>query len=139
MVKKTSSKNAPVGVKIISVLVYIQAFFSVIVGLMMMLLKGFIVNFIDSFKVVPTNFMPLINAAFLVIGIFLILLGILYYLLARGLWKGSSWARVVELILASLGAFGGLISLPSGIIGLVISGLIIWYLGFNKEGKEYFS
>ncbi|MEK6873614.1 MAG: hypothetical protein AABW91_02120 [Nanoarchaeota archaeon] len=43
-------------------------------------------------------------------------------------------------MISALGILSSLTSLfsVSGIISLIIGGVIIWYLGFNEEAKDYF-
>ena len=143
--KKITKKTAPTEVKIISIWIYLQSISLFLMGILFILLRKFISNFIEyiqfpkDFGVTPLVLIQFVSIAFIVAGVILLMLGLFYYFIARGLWNGKSWARTTELVIAVTGAIFGLGSLPGGMAGLVISGLIIWYLGFNQEGKDYFS
>ncbi len=69
-------------------------------------------------------------------------MGILSFLVARGLGKRQNWARVTGSILLILGLIFPLISLIGGnfkgILGLAINGIFIYYLIFDKEVKSAF-
>ncbi len=60
-------------------------------------------------------------------GVFLIG-AVLNFILAWGYLSGMGWARIVGLILASIGVLGGLVTFPAGIFNLILNGLIIYYL-----------
>lgn len=69
-------------------------------------------------------------------GIF-ILFGLVVLVVAWGLWTGEGWAWTVALIFAIVGLILSIISLPAGILGLIINGLILYYL--TRPGvKKYF-
>ena len=72
---------------------------------------------------------------------------ILAFFIAKGLWHGEKWARIIALIFAILGLFWGLvwgvgspikIGKITGFISLITSGFIAGYLLFNKKAKEFF-
>lgn len=65
------------------------------------------------------------------------IIGILYLIDAYGLWTGKSWAWWLTVILSVLGIIGGLLSLPGGIIGIIIYVLIIYYFT-RPHVKEFF-
>ena len=65
------------------------------------------------------------------------IIGILYLINAYGLWVGKSWAWWLTIILSVLGIIGGLLSLPVGIIGIIIYILIIYYFT-RPHVKEFF-
>ncbi|PUA31208.1 MAG: hypothetical protein B9J98_07360, partial [Candidatus Terraquivivens tikiterensis] len=64
---------------------------------------------------------------FTLVAIFVIL-GLLCFVIAYGLWTGKGWAWTVALVLAIIDIIFGLISLPGGIIGIIINAIIIYYL-----------
>ncbi len=82
----------------------------------------------------------------LFIGILLIPLGILGIAIGYGLLKGKEWARVITIILSVLGVIESIFylikltpkSIIVGLIELVISGLIIYYLTKNENAKKFF-
>jgi hypothetical protein len=63
----------------------------------------------------------------------MIVFAVLIIFVARALWFYKKWARIVLLILSSMGALVALTSLPSGILGLLIHGSIVYFLGFDKN------
>lgn len=63
--------------------------------------------------------------------------GILYLINAYGLWVGKGWAWWLTIILSVLGIIGGLLTLPVGIIAIVIYIVIIYYFT-RPHVKEFF-
>jgi len=74
----------------------------------------------------------LLGGAASLIGVVVIVLGLLYLVLAWGLWSGKGWAWIVSLILAALGIIISLILLLRGGLGtlivLILDIIIIYYL-----------
>ncbi len=133
--KKVSVSQRPIGVTILAVLAYIGAAFSLLGGIAMLFGSALIGPFLAK--------MPDYSAmaswggiAFILFGLFLIACAVLNFFVGKGLWKGKNWARILVLIFSSLSALSSLMSFD--LVGLVISGLIIWYLGFNKKVIPYF-
>ena len=67
--------------------------------------------------------------------------GILGLLVGWGLLTGRGWARILAIILSGLGIVGSLASLAlisiSGVVGLVIDGVILWYM-FRPNVRAFF-
>ncbi len=124
--EKVTSKNRPTGVAILSILGYIVVAILAIAGLAIFFVGSVIL------EVVPAA----IAAYAGIIGTILIIFAVVEFFIARGLWNGKDWARIITLVLASIGFLSSLSKLD--ILFLVIDGLIIWYLGFNQEVKNYF-
>ena len=126
-----ANKNIPTGIKVISILYYIAAAIVVILGILTLVGAGDVIGIVMLF------------GGGVAMGIILIAIAILCFFIGRGLWKGQNWARIVALIISSLGALGAIMSLVggnfSGIAGLIIHGIIVWYVGFNKDVKAAFS
>lgn len=77
-------------------------------------------------------------AAISAIGVIVFLLmGFIALGIGWGLWKLKKWAYQVAMILAILGILTNLLTLPVGIIGIIISVIIIYYLT-RPEIKEVF-
>lgn len=133
-----STKQIPTWVKVISVLYYIGAVVSVLLGIVMLVGGGFMGSMLESMP-----FAALFGGLFAVLGIIMIALAVLAFFIGRGLWKGQKWARIIAIIFAILGVISSLISLIGGdwsqIIGLIINGLIGYYLLFVKSVKEAFA
>lgn len=130
---KKSSKQVPVGVKIISILYYIGAVISLISGIALIAGGSFLSGLYGG----------LFTGLAVVAGIFMIALAVLGFFVGRGLWKGQQWARVVAIILAILGIISAISSLVQGawssIVGLIIQIVIGGYLWFSKEVKKAFA
>ena len=62
------------------------------------------------------------------LGIVILVLAILGFVMAWGLWTGRGWARTITIILSVLSIIAGLFSLPGSIISILIYGAIIYYL-----------
>ncbi len=129
------SDSAPMGVKILSVLAYLGAAFTVLFGVMMMAGSALFGGFL---RMMPgySAMAGLGAGIFIVMGLVMIAGGILDYFIGKGLWDGKNWARILLLVFAVLGVLGSITSF--NLVNLVISGVIIWYLGFNKEAIAYF-
>ena len=133
--KNLIKKSAPVGVKIISILYYIGAVASILLILLVAFWKEFLSQ-IPSIDLLGPSFLVVIIIAGL-------LMAVLDFFVARGLWKGQNWARIVAIVFSALGLIGAIVSLVqgsigSGIISLVIDGVIGGYLLFAKEVKRFF-
>jgi len=139
-------KSIPVGVKIISVWFYIVMGFLLLASIALIVGSGVIV------KLVPT--LALVSGLFIVIGIFSLGGAVLYFFMAKGLWKGQKWARIISIVFGSMGIFYSTISIVSmfivdigivmdslatSIFGLGLSGIIVGYLLFNNKVKEAFA
>jgi len=132
-------KQIPVGVKIISVLYYIGAVVMLLLGITMIFGAGFMGSLANQ---IP--FMAILGTGFFIIGaIIIIAFAVLSLFVARGLWKGQKWARIVAIIFAVLGVIGAIINIVSGdfgsIIKLIINGLIGYYLWFVNSVKTAFA
>lgn len=130
-------KDMPLGVKILSVLAYITATFTLIGAIAMFVGSSFIASILPS----GLNILGLAVGATL--GVIFLAFAVLDYFIARGLWLGQEWTRIVVLIVAAIGAIGSLIALFAGdftsILSIAINGLVIYYLGFIPEVKKAFS
>lgn len=79
-----------------------------------------------------------------VLAFIMILFAVLNFFIGRGLWKGQNWARILLIIFLIIGVLLGLLALfggayITGILNLVINGLVGWYLLFNKKVKSAFA
>lgn len=69
-----------------------------------------------------------VGGVLVMFAVIAVILGLASFLIAWGLWRGAMWAWSAAIILAVLGVILGLLTLPSGIITIIISILIIYYL-----------
>ena len=136
-----ASGSVPTLVKVISVLYYIGAALSIIMALVMFFGAGAI----DSIPGMDAmgGLTGIFSGLMIVLGVIMIGFAVLAFFIARGLWKGRNWARIVAIILAILGVLSAIISLVQGswsnIIGLIIHGAIGGYLLFSKDVKAAFA
>ncbi|HEY7733202.1 MAG TPA: hypothetical protein VIB07_00245 [Nitrososphaera sp.] len=83
----------------------------------------------------------LIGTAAIAVGIILIILGIISFIVAYGLMKGMSWAWTLTVVLSIIGIVLNAISLASGnfggIISIIISAIILYYL-YRPHVKSFF-
>ncbi len=121
-------RERPLGVTILAILEAIGG----IIYLAGILLISFIMEMV-------TRFMPVAGAGVgivrgflgiiaIIAAIVLLILGFISFLLAYGLWTGKGWAWTLTFVFSIIGILLGLISLPSGIITILINALILYYL-----------
>lgn len=127
-------KDVPVGVKIISVLYYIGAALFVLLGISLLIGSGMVNDLV----------IEIVGAWLLMVAaIIMLAFGVLGFFIGRGLWKASSWARIVVIIIACLAVLTAVTSLVQGdvssISSLIINGLIGGYLWFNNNVKKAFA
>ena len=82
---------------------------------------------------------------FIATGVILILFGVLSFFIARGLWKGQKWTRIIVIIFSLLAIITTLltitktISIIGSILRIILNLIIILYLIFNTKVREFFS
>lgn len=74
---------------------------------------------------------------FSMMGIIFIIIGLIAFLIAYGLSAGRGWAWTLCLIFSIIGTIIGILSLPLGIISLIINILILYYLT-KQQVKAFF-
>ena len=134
----TPQQSRPTGVTILAVLMILVALSLLVGGLGTIVGVGVLglVGIFDSPNI--SIFLPSLTIPFVgLIGIVLTILGLVGFLLAWGLWTGKSWAWIVAIIFAIIGIISNLVTLPAGIVGLILNGLIIYYLT-RPAVKGYF-
>jgi hypothetical protein len=113
-------RSRPFGVTIIAILAVIGGIGSLLGGLAVIAI------------------IPLLGIVF---GGILIVIGLAYFVVAYGLWKGLKWAWIITLILSAIGIIVGLGSIAVGNIGslfhLVVNAIVIYYL-YRPNVKAYF-
>ena len=131
----------PIGISIISVLAALAGVVFFIGAALFAALStagGFLQSMIETYgATVLPNIGSLLTAIALGIAGVLAIVGILYLVTAYGLWTGKGWARMLAIILLILDIIGGLLTLPAGIIGLIIAGVLLWYF-FTPSVKAFF-
>lgn len=144
-------REIPKEVKILSILFFIFALISLVIGIIFLFI---LVSTISS-----TEFFPAFSMRILILffGIFIFIRGILQipfsilaFFTGMGLWKGKNWARISAIILIPIGIFlffvGSLISenqtmfgVIGNVMGIISFIILIIYLLFNKKIKEAFN
>lgn len=147
----------PVGVTIIAILAIIGGILLLFGGIAFVALAPILsqINTIDdnssnsSFSLningtdvtVPKNTLFIFGGFLGIIGGALIVIGIAGFVVAWGLLTGKGWAWIVTIIIAIISIILNLIVVISGglenIIGLIIYGVIIYYL-YRPSVKSYF-
>ena len=88
-------------------------------------------------------FLPLLTKYVILVGIFFIVLSVIFFFISKGLKKGKKWARISAIIIFLIGFASSILGIISGglesILSLVATGIIVQYLLFNKKIKEFFS
>ena len=119
-------KHRPLGVTIIAIL-------TIIGGI------GFLASGIAA--VVAAPFLSDMEGLSAGIGAVLIALGIAYFVMAYGLWKGKGWAWTITLVLSFIGIAFGIASIVTGNIGavfhLIINIIVVYYL-YRPNVKAFF-
>jgi len=119
-------KHRPLGVTIIAIL-------TIIGGI------GFLASGIAA--VVAAPFLSDTEGLSAGIGAVLIALGIAYFVMAYGLWKGKGWAWTITLVLSFIGIAFGIASIITGNIGavfhLIINIIVVYYL-YRPNVKAFF-
>jgi hypothetical protein len=148
MLKSTTPKSTYI-LKAIKIIFYISAVFAIIIAILSFTTGVILAEFIESLLTQGTSegsgfaLLSSIGAtAIVIIGILSLLWGILSFIIARGLGKRKNWARITGAILLIIGLIFPLISIVTGsfrgYIGLIIDGVFIYYLLFNKEVRFEF-
>ena len=85
----------------------------------------------------PNTFVPLATW----MGAGLVALGIAYFVMAYGLWRGKQWAWTITMILSIIGIVMGGISIVTGnfaaIFHLIINAIVLYYL-YRPHVKMFF-
>ncbi len=137
-------KSRPTGVTIIAILNIIGGIIMLIGGLFLITAGALIPSLPPSafeesdFTDLPVS---LIGGGAIAVGAFTIALGIVSFIVAYGLMKGLGWAWTVTIILSIISIVSNAISIASGnfggVVSIVISGIILYYL-YRPHVKAYF-
>lgn len=138
--QKAGITSVPVLVKVISVLYYIGAVSGLISGVLFIAGAGLVSSLFSTIPFLGS----LGSGLFIVVGIVFLALGVFGFFIARGLWKGKNWTRVIVIIFSALGALWAIFfivqgSIINGVINLLVNGFIGGYLLFSKNVKEAFA
>ena len=132
----------PSGVSVLAILAALGGILGLIVAVVLGIMSTEMATLIESLMeeygaVVLPGIGEFIETLVLAIAAVLAISGILALIDAYGLWIGAGWAWWLTIILSVLGIIGGLLSLPGGIISIIIDILIIYYFT-RPHVKEFF-
>ena len=142
-----TNPNRPIGVTIIAILIIIGGIALLIGGLLFMTFAG-ILSSSETTSHSPINIAALIS---LPLSLGMVIIGIIYLIVSYGLLKGERWAWLITIIVTIIGLIiqvvsaiiTGLISssletaLVTHIVGIIVSGIIIFYL-YTPNVRAYF-
>jgi len=132
----------PTGVAVLAILAAIGGILCLIGAVVLGILSTEMATFIESMMeqygagAIP-GIGEFIETIVLAIAAVAAIIGILALIDAYGLWIGAGWAWWLTIILSILGIIGGILSLPGGIISIIIDILIIYYFT-RPYVKEFF-
>jgi hypothetical protein len=146
-----SNTNRPIGVTILAILAILGGIALLIGGFFFIIFAGLLsgssieVNSNSSIDIASLSVLPLI------LGIIMIIIGIVYFAVSYGLLKGRGWARIITIIVTIISLIVQIVSaiiiglasgsievaLVSHVIGIIINGIIIFYL-YRPHVRDYF-
>ncbi|MFA5992397.1 MAG: hypothetical protein WC796_01680 [Candidatus Pacearchaeota archaeon] len=152
--RSSRKTKPPISVKIISILTYVSAILSILFGLVMVvgsILGASLISYVGMQRLIDlvpglTLAQSIIGPALLVLmflGFIAIVVGVIEFLVGAGLWKGKKWAYVLAVVIVLLAFIKNLLLLfvspAAGIAGVIIYGVIGYFLLFDKRTRNYFS
>jgi uncharacterized membrane protein (DUF2068 family) len=151
-------RKRPTGVAIIAILTIIGGVLLLFGGIGLVALAPFIgqinvndgsntsnsslsLNINGTIVTVPNNALFVLGGFIGILGGMLIILGLSSFEVTWGLLKGKAWAWIVTIIITIISVVLNVISIVAGsiesIVGLIINGIIIYYL-YRPSVKSYF-
>jgi len=119
-----SEKKRPTVVKILVAIVLIGSIIPVLAGAMMLTggggFEGYFMQALLS-QILPS---------------FYVVVGVIGLVVAWGLWTGKGWAWIIALIIFIIGLVMDLLTLPTGIVGVVIDGIVV-YLLMRSDTRKF--
>ena len=132
--KVVDKKNIPEGVLVLSFVIFASAFLSFIVGSLFFSLADSSTELLQSFNLSST--------ILFFVGILFLASAVLIYFIAKGLMNKKRWSWLVMLVFSGFSIILNIINLfnqmyYSSSFGIIIGGLIFWYLINPKTAKHY--
>jgi len=131
----------PTGITVLAILAGLGGILlligGIIIGVMASAISDFIKTYATSLGMGVFDVSGIVETFLVAVAAIAFIFGILYIAVAYGFWTGAGWSRMLAIILLILDIIGGLISLPSGIITIIIAGLVLWYL-MKPHVKAFF-
>ncbi|HSC78507.1 MAG TPA: hypothetical protein VLB32_08080 [Candidatus Acidoferrales bacterium] len=137
----------PIGVTILAVLEFISAGAFILIGLLLLVGGGMLGAMGGGGE--GSGVMAVLGTLGAVAGVVVLVLAAIPLAVGIGLWKLKNWARILAIVFSGLGVVsnlfgviggvstGEMVSLSSGVIGLGVNILILWYL-FQPHVKQAF-
>lgn len=132
-------ENKPTGITVVSILVFVVAVISLVVGVSMFIIG----TPLDMLWTIKASLSPSIRGTVegIILGIFLLILGMVLLASGYGLLKGNKIAWWAVVVIFGVNGLGDLISLIMGnidsISGVVIVGILLVYLT-RPHVRNYF-
>jgi hypothetical protein len=133
----TAAVHRPVGVAIVAILGFVQAIFSFLTGIALIVERNnsALHEHIDNSSGAITSY-----------GVGAIIWGVIAFFVALGLWNGAGWARIVVAILQAIAIGGGVYLLFawggtyiwSGLWQILIA-LIVLYFLYGARSEDFFA
>jgi hypothetical protein len=120
---RMSEKKRPTVVKILVLIVVIGSIIPILAGVMLLTGSALESYFMQEMLrgIIPTYY---------------VLIGVIGLVVAWGLWIGRGWAWILALIIFIIGIIMDLVTLPSGIVGVVID-VIVLYLLMRPDTRKF--
>jgi hypothetical protein len=142
-----TNTNRPLGVTIIAILIIIGGIALLIGGLLFIAFAGILSSTENS----SNNSIGIASLISIPLSLGMVILGIIYLVVSYGLLKGKGWAWIITIVVTIIGLIIQIISaiitgvvsssidaaLASHFIGIIISGVIIFYL-YTPNVRTYF-
>ncbi|MFN3383701.1 MAG: hypothetical protein ACK401_02250 [Archaeoglobaceae archaeon] len=139
----------PIGVLLVAAFLILEGFANILIGAGMILAKedfyevmkeefGKIIRELNATHIV--DYEEVFDTVYEVASFATIFIGILYIIVAIGVFALKNWARYLAIVLLVFQFTYSLVTVyidPSSILGVVISIALLWYL-FRKDVKEMF-
>ena len=156
MLNLTTTKERPDGITVIAILIIIGGIFLLIGGTSLLGLGAVLST--ASEDIIQSNGissdltqLASLGTIPIVLGAVMLILGIAYLIVSYGLLKGKAWAWIITIIVTIIGLIVQIISaiiagsitssalygLASHIVGMIISGAIIYYM-FRPHVKAFY-
>ena len=130
--------TAKLWVKVISILGFIGAIAALIAGILIFFGGTFLSTLLSLFGIRGALAGIFVGAMLITFAIVVLAWGIFLFITSLNLWRYKNWARIVGIVFAVLGVISGLMSLPVGIVTLIIYGGIFYLLAINKDVRKLF-
>lgn len=143
----------PTGIAIISILSMVIGALVLLGGLILIVFSGIIAatptaaeemaRNLSQLPGVPLGMHRLVAPGLILVsfGVFIIIMGVIMFVIGWGLWTGANWARWIAIIFFGWNALASLFNLFQGqlgsIINLALNGLVVYYL-FLPRVKSFF-